>query len=438
MRKHMEPDSPVDPLPFPSVPDVIFAHWRELLSKLPSPTRSGYSLAISGYLDYCRHNGLSVTIQSARAFMADAQRRQLTPNPDLWKSGLNWFFREGRASSGIQPPGVPSLGQADTGRTTWERRLVERLRLNHYSWRTEQTYREWSWRFHNYLGQGGVEQATAEEVKRFLSDLAVKGRVSIATQKQALNALAFLFREALARDLGDFSGYELSRRGPRVPTVLTRQECDRLFANLKGTSRLMAQLMYGSGLRLTELLRLRIKDVDLDRQQVFVRSGKGDKDRVTVLPEKLVDRLREHRDRLRTLHEQDRGAALAGVWIPEALERKYPGAGVAWEWFWLFPSRQIMRDPHSGLQRRHHVLDATFQHAIRQAAQAARLNKRVTPHTLRHSFATHLLDQGADIRTVQDLLGHADVATTQIYTHVMKRAGLGVRSPLDDGQMNGG
>jgi integron integrase len=265
----------------------------------------------------------------------------------------------------------------------------------------------------------------------FLSDLAVRGRVAVATQKQALNALVFLFREALGQEPGDLSGYELSRRGRRLPTVLTRPECAKLFEALAGTPRLMAELMYGSGMRVTELLRLRIKDVDLDRQRVTVRAGKGDKDRMTVLPEKLVERLRAHRDRVRGLYEADRAAGLAGVWLPEALERKYSGAGTSWEWHWLFPSRQVMRDPHSGLQRRHHVLDATFQHAVRHASRAANLNKRVTPHTLRHSFATHLLESGVDIRTLQDLLGHVDVATTQIYTHVMARPGLGVRSPLD-------
>jgi integron integrase len=193
----------------------------------------------------------------------------------------------------------------------------------------------------------------------------------------------------------------------------------------------MAELMYGSGLRLTELLRLRIKDLDLDRGQVVVRSGKGDKDRVTVLAESLVERLRAHRDRVRGLYQQDRAARVAGVWMPEALERKYPAAGTDWEWFWVFPSRQLMRDPHSGLERRHHVLDATFQHAVREASHKAKLHKRITPHVLRHSFATHLLEEGTDIRTVQDLLGHADVGTTQIYTHVMQKPGLGVRSPLD-------
>ena len=216
-----------------------------------------------------------------------------------------------------------------------------------------------------------------------------------------------------------------------MPTVLTRKECQRLFEAMEGTSRLMAELMYGSGLRLMELLRLRVKDVDLARLQVIVRGGKGDKDRVTVLPEALVERLRAHRDRLRGLHEQDRAAGLAGVWLPEALARKYRGAGLSWEWFWLFPSRQTSLDPYAGVERRHHVLEGAFQLAVREAARKTRLNKRVTPHTLRHSFATHLLEGGTDIRSVQDLLGHVDVTTTQIYTHVMNRPGLGVRSPLD-------
>jgi integron integrase len=363
--------------------------------------------------------------------MADVTRRGLARNPPLWKQELNWYFGEGRKSSGRQLRGVPSVGQADTGKTDWERRMIERLRLGQYAWRTEQTYREWAWRFAGFVGEGSLESVTGEEIKSFLTRLAVKGRVSVATQRQALNALVFLFREALGRDPGDFSGFEPSRRGPRLPAVLRREECGRLFAALEGTTRLMAELMYGSGLRLNELLRLRVKDVDLERGQLIVRAGKGDKDRATVLPEKLVARLRAHRDRVRGLYEEDRAQSLAGVWLPEALERKFPGAGVAWEWFWLFPSRQISRDPHSGWQRRHHVLDATFQLAIRLAAKSVRLNKRVTPHVLRHSFATHLLESGTDIRTVQDLLGHVDVATTQIYTHVMRKPGLGVRSPLD-------
>ena len=414
-------------------PEVIFANWRELLNqlKLARDVRHTYAQAIEGYLSYCVGNGLSVGVESARGFVADALRRGVTAEEAAWKAALNWFFREGRKRAAPQPEGVPSLGHADTGKVPWESRLIERLRLKHYAWRTEQTYREWAWRLAHFVGARGLDAATDEDIKGFLGDLAVRGRVSVATQKQALNALVFLCREALGREPGDFSGYELSRRGRRLPAVLTRQECTRLFEALTGTARLMAELMYGSGLRLTELLRLRIKDVDVDRLRVTVRAGKGDKDRMTVLPEKLVEPLRAHRDRVRGLYETDRTAGLAGVWLPEALERKYPGAGTSWEWHWLFPSRQVMCDPHSGLRRRHHVLDATFQHAIREAARAAKLNKRVTPHVLRHSFATHLLESGVDIRTLQDLLGHMDVATTQIYTHVMARPGLGVRSPLD-------
>ena len=427
-----EPAAP-SPALHERAPEVIFANWREMLNelKLSRASRHAYAQAIEGYLQYCLGNGLSVGVDSARGFVEDALRRGLTADGAIWKEALNWFFREGRKRSAPRPEGVPSLGQADTGRAPWESRLIERLRLKHYSWRTEQTYREWAWRLAHFVGARGLEEATGEDIKGFLSDLSVRGRVAVATQKQALNALVFLFREALGCEPGDLSGYELSRRGRRLPAVLTRQECVLLFEALPGTARLMAELMYGSGLRLTELLLLRIKDVDLDRLRLTVRAGKCDKDRMTVLPEKLTERLRAHRDRVRELFDTDRAADLVGVWLPEALERKYPGAGKSWEWQWLFPSRQVMRDPHSGLSRRHHVLDASFQQAIRVAARAAKLNKRVTPHVLRHSFATHLLESGVDIRSLQELLGHADVATTQIYTHVMARPGLGVRSPLD-------
>lgn len=415
-------------------PDIIFANWREVLhgSAARADLRRNYERAVEAYLNYCKLNGQSVTTETARNFMSDAHRRNLAPGDRTWEKALNWFFREGRRRCAPRPEGVPSEGRADTGKTPWESRMIERLRLQHYSWRTEQSYREWAWRFARHVGQeADLSKATEDDIKGFLTDLAVRERVSTATQKQALNSIVFLFREALGKLAGDLSGYQLSRRGRRMPSVLSRAECQQLFETMEGTARLMAELTYGSGLRLTELLRLRIKDVDLERCQITVRFGKGDKDRVTVLPEKLVERLRAHRDRLRELHAEDRKAGIAGVWLPEALERKYPGAGTSWEWFWFFPSRQLMRDPHSGLARRHHVLDATFQHAIRQAMKKARLNKRVTPHTLRHSFATHLLEGGTDIRTVQDLLGHVDVATTQIYTHVMKKPGLGVRSPFD-------
>jgi integron integrase len=344
------------------------------------------------------------------------------------------------------------------GKTDWERALVRELRMRHYQWRTEQTYRQWSWRFANWLEKRGpvgasrrlartaeapdgalgeraltttIATATADDVRGFLEQLAVRQRVSASSQKQALNALVFLLREALQRELGDFGTFQRARASLRVPVVLSREECRRLFDALDGTTRLMAELMYGSGLRLSELIRLRVKDVDLERGQIIVRAGKGDKDRVTMLPESLAGRLAEHRERLRGLHQKGRDENIPGVWLPEGLERKYPKAGESWEWQWLFPSRQLMTDPRTGLRRRHHVIDAAFQHAIRLGSRRAQLDKRVTPHVLRHSFATHVLESGTDIRTLQDLLGHKNVTTTQIYTHVMRKPGLGVRSPLD-------
>ncbi len=408
----------------------FFSHWREMLNQtsLGGGTRRSYAEAIDSYLQYCAMTNLRVDVKSARGFMVDRTRRFPGPELPVWKAGLNWYFGEGRKVLAARP------GHADLGATEWERKLIERLRLLHYSWRTEQTYRDWAWRFDKFLAQrGGMAGASGDQVREFLTRLAVRGRVSVSTQKQALNALVFLFRHGLGRDAGDFSDFEKAKRGRRLPAVMTRRECQQLFECLEGTTRLMAELMYGSGLRVTEMLRLRVKDIDLERRQVMVRAGKGDKDRVTVVPEKLMEQLRAHRDRVRELYEKDRAEGVSGVWMPEALERKYPGAGKSWEWHWLFPSRQLLNDPRAGLKRRHHVLDAAFQHAVRQGVLKARLNKRVTPHTFRHSFATHLLEGGTDIRTVQDLLGHVDVATTQIYTHVMTRPGLGVRSPLDAG-----
>jgi integron integrase len=260
--------------------------------------------------------------------------------------------------------------------------------------------------------------------------LAVERRASQSTQKQALNAVVFFLQEGLHRTVGKIE-FRRAEAGRKVPTVLSKTECARLFAELTGTTRLMAELAYGAGLRLLELLRLRVHHLDLERGLVQVYDGKGAKHRLTVLPQSLVAGLRAHVERLRRLHAEDRAAKLPGVWLPEGLARKYARAGEAWEWQWLFPSREAAVDPASGVRRRHHVTDSAFQRAVKGAAAAAKIDKRVTPHVLRHSFATHLLEGGADIRTVQELLGHESVETTQIYTHVMQRPGLGVRSPLD-------
>ncbi|MHB8829163.1 MAG: integron integrase [Syntrophales bacterium] len=350
------------------------------------------------------------------------------------RKSLRWFFKSAAVQSGEEQtqPQIIKVEQEDRGGPAWEQLLVTVIRRKHLQWRTEETYRGWAHRFSSWLKKKPVEEAGADDIRGFLDHLAVDRKVSANTQRQALNALVFLQREAFGRDPGDFSGYRPGRSGKRIPVVLSQRECQSLFAQMSGTSRLMAQLMYGSGLRLMELLRLRVQDVNFEQGILIVRSGKGGKDRVSVLPESLRTPLLEHRERLQRLFEEDRQAELPGVWLPSSVENNIPTAGVLWGWQWFFPSRQLAIDPRSGLQRRHHLVDAAFQNAIRKAARAANLSQRVTPHTLRHSFAIHLLAGGADIRTVQELLGHADVATTMIYTHVLNRPGLAVRSPLDN------
>ena len=325
---------------------------------------------------------------------------------------------------------VPPAAARDLGGADWERDLIAAVRARGFLWRTEQTYREWAARFAEYLRPHSPYAATADDIGGFLSMLATQQRAMPSTQKQALNALVFLLQEALHRQLGEIAFRRAAPR-QRMPTVLSREECQKLFGQLEGTVRLMAELMYGSGLRLMELLRLRVHHLDLARQRLKVSGGKGDKDRVTVLPAALVGPLRAHLGRLRSLFAADRAAGLPGVWLPEGLARKYQNAGERWEWQWVFPSRETSTDPVSKVRRRHHVIDSTFQNNIRWAAERAGLDKRVTPHVLRHSFATHLLESGTDIRTLQDLLGHESVETTQIYTHVMVKPGLGIRSPLD-------
>ena len=415
---------------------VWFREWAQVLDheSIEQKKLKLYRQTIIGYLHFCKMSGRPVSIASARAFVDNKEKREsrIIIDKSVQKEALNWFFKHARSGNAYLPDDVPPLAKADMGETDWERKMIPRIRNLHLQWRTEQTYRGWAWRFARFLGSAPVESATEEQVREYLTRLATVERVSATTQRQALNAIVFLLREVYGKKLGDFSGFIRGRRSLRIPVVLTREECRLLFEQLSGTTKLMAELMYGSGLRLMELLRLRIKDVDINRGQIIVRSGKGDKDRVSVLPVSLAERLREHMKRLHILYEEDRSKKLSGVWLPEGLDRKFRAAGTSWEWQWFFPSRQLSVDPRAGLTRRHHVLDAAFQHAIRESARKAGLNKRVTPHALRHSFATHLLEQGTDIRTVQDLLGHTDISTTQIYLHVIKKPGIGVKSPLDE------
>lgn len=275
-------------------------------------------------------------------------------------------------------------------------------------------------------------EMTAKQVKSYLDYLAMGREVSSSTQKQALNVLVFVAEKVFELELGDIGDFARAKNRRKIPVVMTKDETRAFFEQLSGEKLLMAKLQYAAGLRVSELMRLRVQDLDLKRNQVIVRCGKGGKDRVAPLPEKLVSDIEAHLLEVRALFEEDLlNPELAGVYLPQALARKHKNAGKDWRWQWLWPSREISRDPRSGLLRRHHVLDRVYQAAVRQAGIDAGLTKRITSHALRHSFATHLLEDGVDIRTVQDLLGHANVETTQIYTHVTQKPGVGVRSPLD-------
>lgn len=305
------------------------------------------------------------------------------------------------------------------------------MRRKHYSYQTEKRYVSWIRRFiHFHSNRHPVHMGRAE-IESFLTHLAVKDRVAASTQNQALSAILFLYRTVLDRPI-EFPIDAVRARRPRtVPTVLSRDEVHRVLGCLSGRHKLMAKLLYGGGLRASECARLRVKDLDFALQQIVVRDGKGAKDRFTILPQTLAAELHGHLRRVKLMHEQDLRHGLGAVHLPYSLERKYPGAEHEWIWQYIFPSRQLSTDRRTSSRRRHHVSPSAMQKAVRKAAKLARIEKRVTCHTFRHSFATHLLEDGYDIRTVQDLLGHKDVKTTMIYTHVLKRGGLAVRSPLD-------
>jgi integron integrase len=305
------------------------------------------------------------------------------------------------------------------------------LRRKHYSLRTEETYVGWVKRFVLFHGKRHPRELGLPEVEAFLTDLAVQQHVAASTQNQALSALLFLYAEVLQQPLEGPIHAVRAKQTEHLPTVLTRDEVIRVLDALTGVHQLMGKLLYGSGLRLMECVRLRIKDVDFAQRQIVVRDGKGGKDRVTPLPERLVVPLQEHLRRVQLLHSQDLRAGYGEVFLPAAFERKAANAGREWIWQYVFPAKQRSTDPRSGAVRRHHLDESGLQKAVKRAAQLAQIPKRVTCHTFRHSFATHLLEDGYDIRTVQELLGHHDVATTMIYTHVLSRGGRGVRSPLD-------
>lgn len=354
----------------------------------------------------------------------------------LEKSRENWQIKQAeqalrRFDFFLEMKSSPAPTKADN--VAWADILTQTkdvLRLKQMALNTEKTYLSWLRQFQQYLGAKDPRDLSFEDMRRYLSHLAVERKVAAATQNQALNAILFLYRHVLGIDTGEAIDAVRAQKRRRLPVVLSVNEIHKVFAAMEGVPRLMAMLIYGCGLRLSECLNLRIKDLDLERSMVIVRSGKGDKDRRTVLPSRLRDALENHLTKVRTQYVSDREQNLNGVFLPKALERKYPNAGKEWGWFWVFPARDISTDPRSGIIRRHHQHESRLQRAFRDAIRSAGITKSAGIHCLRHSFATHLLEGGTDIRTIQDLLGHTDLRTTMIYTHVADKNTLGVISPL--------
>ncbi len=398
--------------------------WREALAAdnaVNSADKQGFSAVVEKYILVCEKRGWVVGVVRVKEYVEWVE--EVRPEVGRWEDGrraLRWLMNFTKAAQ------VPVGG-------AWKGRMVQRLRARNYAERTVETYGGWVERFEVWCGKAGVglEAVSGREVRGFLDDLALREKVRVATQHQALNAVVRFFAEVLERPVEGVEGYLRARNTDRVPVVLSVEEVGRLLDQLSGTERLMGDLMYGCGLRLMELLRLRVKDMDVGQRQVVVRGGKGDRDRVTVLAERAVPAVEAHLKKVRRLWKEDVAAGVPGVYLPEALGRKYPNAGLSLPWQWVFPTRDLVKDSVSGVQRRHHVHERTWQVAVKAAAERAGIAKRVTPHVLRHCFATHLLERGTDIRTLQSLLGHKDVKTTENYTHVMRQRGLGVRSSLD-------
>lgn len=397
-----------------------------------------YALWASKYLSFQNRNSFTkpdIAIDQFLAWLRDSQHIEDWKLRQAERAVLLYTgsFTAGGAS-GLPPASAKRLQTKSCDCPAAEKRIREAIRLRHFSYSTEKTYIDWCRRFYAWLAETGSKSTpviNSEHIRDYLSYLAIHRKVSSSTQNQAFNALLFLCREVLDLELNDINNAVRAKRGTRLPVVLSQEEIRSLIEAATGKDRLYVQLVYGTGMRLKEAVRLRVQDIDFDGGMVFVRGGKGDKDRSTMLPEAVRSVLGAHLEEIKKIHARDVAAGYGEVLLPDSLERKYPNAPKKWGWQWVFPSAKLSIDPRSGRMLRHHISPTTIQKAVARAVRKAGIIKHATVHTLRHSFATHLLMNGVNIREVQDLLGHKKVETTMIYTHVMRDMTKGPKSPLD-------
>lgn len=407
-----------------------------LLERSLAPEKNVPFLAywVSRFLSFCRRRDISTDDYDETAVieflnMLREDEKILDWQPRQADDALKLYYFHYLGKAGPRLP--DAIGSDESPDALKE--VTRLIRLRHYSYSTERNYLQWIQRFFSFALTGGkkLSDMTTSEFKDFLSHLAMKERVSASTQNQAFNAVLFLYRHVLGKETGDLGNTVRAKRGQKLPAVFTVEEIKELFGHMNGIYRLIAELLYGSGMRIMELARLRVKDIDFSADTIFVRSGKGDKDRSTVLPSAVKERLLEHLKGVKELHEKDLTAGYGEVQMPDAIGRKYPKAGKEWAWQYVFPSMKLSVDPRSGRVGRHHISDNPIQKAVKNALRKTGIAKHASVHTLRHSFATHLLQSGVNIREVQDLLGHKHVETTMIYTHVLRNMANAPKSPLD-------
>ena len=406
-----------------------FQNYLKTKQIVPEQQLSYYSRWVIEFLQFCQGDGdSSVSDETVQEFLAKISKYREQWQVDQARKAISLYgyFQRRRK------PAIKSTG--DSYSAEWANAADDfrkMLRLKQRSYRTEQIYIGWLRSFYRFVKPLPPDSLNESHIKDYLSYIASERRVAKATQNLAFNALLFFYRHVLDKEIGSLADVVRARKGRRLPAVLAHSEAIGLIDTLDGELRLMAQLIYGGGLRLNECMRLRVQDIDSKKNTIMIRAGKGDKDRITIFPESIKNQIDEHLARVRRVYDRDRKAGIAGVFLPGALSRKYPNAGKEWIWFWVFPSGNLSVDPRLKEIRRHHRSGSFLQKAIRKGAEKAGITKRVSVHTLRHSFATNLLESGYDIRTIQQLLGHASLQTTMIYTHVARKNCLGVRSPID-------